>query len=77
VRRAASGDLGGALEQAYHHLALVQAERAQAEAAAGLLELWAGGVAADATATPLHIGETTRLLGARRPGQAWPKEGKG
>jgi DNA-binding transcriptional MerR regulator len=34
VRKAASGDLGGALEQAYHHLALVQTERARAEAAA-------------------------------------------
>ena len=30
VRRLASGDLGGALEQAYRHLALVQAERAKA-----------------------------------------------
>ena len=34
VRKAASGDLDGALEQAKHHLTLVQAERAQAEAAA-------------------------------------------
>jgi DNA-binding transcriptional MerR regulator len=63
VRQAASGDLGGALERAYHHLALVQAERAQAEAAAELLERWAGGVAADATARPLQIGDTARLLG--------------
>ena len=30
VRRAAAGDLGGALVGAYDHLALVQAERAQA-----------------------------------------------
>jgi DNA-binding transcriptional MerR regulator len=63
VRRAASGDLGGALEQAYHHLALVQAERAQAEAAAELLERWARGVAADATARSLQIGKTAQLLG--------------
>jgi len=63
VRTAASGDLGGALEQAYHHLALVQAERAQAEVAAGLLERWAQGVAADATVTPLHIGEAAQMLG--------------
>lgn len=62
VRRAASGDLGGALEQSYHHLALVQAERAQAEAAAELLERWAQGIAADATAEPLRIGEAARLL---------------
>jgi DNA-binding transcriptional MerR regulator len=63
VRKAASGDLGGALEQAYHHLALVQAERAQAEAAAELLERWARGIAADATASSLSIGETARRLG--------------
>jgi hypothetical protein len=31
VRQAAAGDLRGALEGAYGHLALVQAERAQAE----------------------------------------------
>jgi DNA-binding transcriptional MerR regulator len=62
VRKAASGDLGGALEQAYHHLALVQAERARAEAAAGLLERWAQGTAADATDEPLRIGETAKLL---------------
>jgi hypothetical protein len=43
VRKSASGDLGGALEQVYHHLALVQAERARAEAAAGLLDRWAKG----------------------------------
>ncbi len=63
VRQAASGDLGGALEQAYHHLALVQAERAQAEAAAELLERWAQGIATDATARWLHIGAAARLLG--------------
>ncbi|MFL7793515.1 MAG: MerR family transcriptional regulator [Anaerolineae bacterium] len=64
VRKSASGDLGGALEQAYHHLALVQAERARAEAAAGLLERWAQGTAADTTAKPLRIGEAAELLGA-------------
>jgi DNA-binding transcriptional MerR regulator len=63
VRQAASGDLGGALEQAYRHLALVQAERAQAEAAAELLERWAQGTAADATSEPLQIGEAAKLLG--------------
>jgi DNA-binding transcriptional MerR regulator len=63
VRHAASGDLGGALERAYHHLALVQAERAQAQAAAGLLERWAQGAATDATVRPLQIGQAARLLG--------------
>jgi DNA-binding transcriptional MerR regulator len=63
VQQAAAGDLGGALERAYDHLALVQAERAQAEAAAELLERWAQGIAADATARPLLIGPAARLLG--------------
>jgi DNA-binding transcriptional MerR regulator len=39
VRQAATGDLGGALEQSYHHLALVQAERA---ADATMRPLWIG-----------------------------------
>jgi DNA-binding transcriptional MerR regulator len=63
VRRSASGDLGGALEQAYRHLALVQAERAQAEAAANLLERWAHGAAIDTSTKPLHIKEAAQLLG--------------
>jgi len=63
VRQAASGDLGGALEQAYHHLALVQAERAQAEAAADYLEHWAQGASSDVKAAPLRIGDAARLLG--------------
>ena len=63
VRRSASGDLGGALEQAYRHLALVQAERALAEGAANLLERWAQGTALDATARPLRIKGAADLLG--------------
>lgn len=63
VKQAATGDLGGALEAAYAHLALVQAERAQAESAVRLLERWAQGTAADATRAPLRIGETAKLLG--------------
>jgi DNA-binding transcriptional MerR regulator len=63
VKQAAQGDLGGALEQAYQHLVLVQAERAHAEAAAQLLERWAQGTAADATSKPVQIGEAARLLG--------------
>lgn len=63
VKQAATGDLGGALEAAYSHLALVQAERAHAESAVRLLERWAQGTAADATRAPLRIGETAKLLG--------------
>jgi DNA-binding transcriptional MerR regulator len=59
----AGGDLGGALELAYRHLALVQSERAHAEVAVDLLERWALGAPADATSQPLQIGQTARLLG--------------
>ena len=63
IMKAVAGDLGGALELAYLHKALVQSERAQAEAAAALLERWAQGSAADATSQPLSIGATAKLLG--------------
>jgi DNA-binding transcriptional MerR regulator len=66
VLQAATGDLGGALESAYHHLALVQSERAQAEAAVKLLERWAQGAAADASSKRLQIGEVAKLLGVSR-----------
>ncbi|MGH2352189.1 MAG: MerR family transcriptional regulator [Chloroflexota bacterium] len=57
------GDLGGARELAYRHLALVQAERAQADVAAGVLQCWAFGPPANATVQPLQIGQVARLLG--------------
>jgi DNA-binding transcriptional MerR regulator len=63
VRLASTGDLGGALEAAYHYQSLVRAERAQAEGAADLLERWAHGAATDATEARLRIGETAALLG--------------
>ncbi|MBN2146735.1 MAG: MerR family DNA-binding transcriptional regulator [Anaerolineales bacterium] len=63
VKRAASGDLGGALELAYQHHALVQSEQAHAESAANLLQRWAEGAAADTTQAPLQIGQVARLLG--------------
>ena len=66
VKQAAAGDLGGALERAYQHVAVVQAERAQAEAAVRRLERWAQGTAADATQRRLHIGEVAALLGVTR-----------
>lgn len=59
---AASGDLGGALELAYQHKAIVQAEQAQAEAAAELLQRWAQGSAADSTPQALQIGQVAKLL---------------
>jgi DNA-binding transcriptional MerR regulator len=63
VRLASNGDLGGALEEAYHYQSLVRTERVQAEGAAELLERWAHGAATDATEELLRIGEAARLLG--------------
>ncbi len=64
VRQAASGDLDRALDQARHHLTLVQAERTQAEAAASALEQWAAGMVVEATvaAQSLTVGQAARLL---------------
>ncbi|MBP7686552.1 MAG: MerR family DNA-binding transcriptional regulator [Thermoflexales bacterium] len=62
VRQSASGDVRGALKQARQHLILVQAERAQAEAAADYLEKWAFGELDDEPTTPLQIGEAAELL---------------
>jgi DNA-binding transcriptional MerR regulator len=62
VRRSAAGDLGWALEHAYRHLILVQAELAHAETAAALLQRWANGKATDATQRPLHVKEAADLL---------------
>ncbi len=62
----AAGDPGGALEVAYQHLALVQAEHAQANAAAELLERWAQGAGTDATGQALQIGAAAKYLGVTR-----------
>jgi DNA-binding transcriptional MerR regulator len=63
VRQAAADDLGGALESAYRHLALVQAEQARADAAVRLLERWAQGAAVDASEEWLRIGQAAERLG--------------
>ena len=62
VRQAASGDLQGALEMARRHLALVQAERSQAEAAAQVLEAWAQGATFEAPGPPRQVREVAALL---------------
>lgn len=62
VRQTAAGDLASALAQARHHLTLVQAERAQAEAAAAFLDQWAHGRLAETLSPPLSIGQTAQLL---------------
>ena len=63
IQCAVADDWGAALERGYTHLAFVQAERAQAETAATLLERWAAGTAADAAEQPMRIGQVARLLG--------------
>jgi DNA-binding transcriptional MerR regulator len=63
IRATVSGDLGSALELAYRHLELVQAERTQADAAADLLERWASGALAGDAMQPLQIGQVAQLLG--------------
>ncbi|MFN8596020.1 MAG: MerR family DNA-binding transcriptional regulator [Anaerolineae bacterium] len=62
VRQSATGDVRGALKQARQHLRLVQAERAQAEAAADYLEMWAQGKVVTENVPPLLIGEAADLL---------------
>jgi DNA-binding transcriptional MerR regulator len=62
VKTAANSDLGGALEMAYDHLALIRSEHVQAETAADLLDRWIHGKPADSTICPLRIGEAARLL---------------
>ena len=76
VFQAAAGDLGGALENAYHYLAQIQAARARAEAAATLLERWAQGIPTDATSRPLRIGEVAERLGLSRDVlRNWERDG--
>jgi DNA-binding transcriptional MerR regulator len=58
----AAGDLGGALELAYRLVSLVQAESAQADAAADYLERWVNGVLPDSSSHTQRIGEVARLL---------------
>lgn len=63
IQFAVADDWGGALEKAYKHLALIQAEQAQAEAAASLLERWAQGAAAEPSGKSMRIGDVVKLLG--------------
>jgi DNA-binding transcriptional MerR regulator len=62
VKHAATGDLGGALELGYQHLAIVQSEIAQAHTAADLLERWAKGTPVEAEGKVLTTSQTALLL---------------
>jgi DNA-binding transcriptional MerR regulator len=62
VRAAAAHKLGDALEHAYRYLSQIRAEYAQAEAAALLLERWAGGIPIEPTTPRLRIKQVAQLL---------------
>jgi len=62
VHQSARGDLGGALENAYRYLVLIQTERNQAEMAAELVSRWAQGFPADTTGHGLHVREAALHL---------------
>ncbi len=62
VKQAAEGDLGGAMENAYHYLALIQAEHNRAKIATQLVKRWSQGMPADATHEVLSIHETAKYL---------------
>lgn len=65
IRLAAAGDLVEALAQARQHLAIVEAEQQQAEAAAAVLERWAAGSAqAEPENAALPIKDAAALSGA-------------
>jgi len=62
IQAAVDHDLGGALELAYRYRAQVQAEHAQADAAAALLERWAADAPVQILDKPLQTKDTARLL---------------
>ncbi len=63
VKCVVEGDLGMAMELAYHYLANVRMERTQAEAAIEFLERWARGQRLDTTRRSLSIGQAAQHLG--------------
>ena len=79
VRATVADDLDGALKLARRHLALVRAERAQADLAASLLERWAShadDAPAEEPTPPLRIGQVARLLGISTDiVRAWDRNG--
>lgn len=62
ITSGSEGDLGGALEIAYKLRVQIQAEKAQADAAADFLEIWAQGSAVESKDKPRRIGEVAKLL---------------
>jgi DNA-binding transcriptional MerR regulator len=66
IQRAVEGDWRGALDKAYSHLNVVQAELDQANAAAALLENWAQTPLKNGYQSPLSTGEAAKLLNVSR-----------
>lgn len=62
VQRAATGDLGMAMERAYQYLANVRVERTYAEAAIAFLERWAAGYPMEAPREQVTIGAAAQHL---------------
>jgi DNA-binding transcriptional MerR regulator len=62
VKKTAEQDYPAALGLAHRHLEIVRGERAQAEAAADVLEHWARSELGEVAAAPRQIGATARLL---------------
>lgn len=62
VQSAAMGDLGGAMEMAYHYLANVRVERTYAEAAVEFLEHWAAGHLMETPQQRVYISEAAQRL---------------
>ncbi|MEM8531070.1 MAG: MerR family transcriptional regulator [Chloroflexota bacterium] len=76
VRCGAAGDLGGALEHAYHYLAQIRAERVRAETATMLLEHWLKGATISATHQPLTIKQAAKLVGMHMDTlRSWERNG--
>lgn len=76
IRRSAGGDLGGALELAYGHMAAVGAELAQAEAAVRFMERWAQGAPVDSQPGAMQIGEASQFLDVTRDAlRNWERNG--
>lgn len=63
VKCAVEGDLGMAMELAYHYLANVRTEQTHAEAAVEFLERWARGQVLDTTRRSMSITQTAQYLG--------------
>jgi DNA-binding transcriptional MerR regulator len=81
VRKAAAGELGVALELAYHYLDQVRAEIARADSAIVYLERWANGnpvdrVPAGKSQNGLSIGQVAEYLGTTRDSlRNWERNG--